>query len=204
MAPPPPPHSGDAGEEEADWIEAVVEQLRTAKRTASRIKKAKDAAAAKAAAAKSFGEAEEEEEGEGAEEQGDMEKVPEWVTQQLPDLLRLLEACRFLSNVSGVNKSFFGVGSCRLCVRLQCRRSPSRLYPCFVCCYAADATERSRAQESLPNAHGSHQASFFLRGVEKPDREGTSLASSWESLSREFDAVVYNVAIPLPPPHAHT
>ncbi|CAN0345472.1 unnamed protein product, partial [Hapterophycus canaliculatus] len=85
------------GEEEADWIEAVVEQLRTAKRTATRIAKAKDAVAAKDAAAKSFGEtggAAEGEDGGEAEEQ----EVPEWVTQQLPDLLRLLEACRLLSN----------------------------------------------------------------------------------------------------------
>lgn len=87
------------GEEEADWIEAVVEQLRTAKKAASSIAKARSAMAAKAGSSKGFG-ATGVGEGEGGGEEDNLRDVPEWVTQQLPDLLRLLEACRLLSNVS--------------------------------------------------------------------------------------------------------
>lgn len=72
-----------------------MEQLRTAKKTASAIAKAKNAMAATAGSSRGFGAT-----GEGAMEQ--LRDVPEWVTQQLPDLLRLLEACRLLSNVSDV------------------------------------------------------------------------------------------------------
>ena len=91
----------------------MVEQLRTAKKNASAIAKAKSALAAKAGSLKGFGAT-----GappppppgeEGKEEEKNLRDVPEWVIQQLPDLLRLLEACRLLSNVSSVDHGWPGL-----------------------------------------------------------------------------------------------
>lgn len=66
-----------------------MEQLRRAKKSASKITKTRSAMAAAAAAVG------------GDEDQPDgLGDVPEWIVQQLPDLLRLLEACRLLAHVS--------------------------------------------------------------------------------------------------------
>lgn len=92
----------------------MVEQLRTAKKNASAIAKAKSALAAKAGSLKGFGATGAPpppppgEEGK-EEEEKNLRDVPEWVIQQLPDLLRLLEACRLLSNVSSVDHGWPGL-----------------------------------------------------------------------------------------------
>ncbi|CAN0129726.1 unnamed protein product, partial [Ectocarpus sp. 4 AP-2014] len=91
------------GQEEADWIEAVLEHLRKAKKTASGIAKARNALTKnKAAAAAQQGAGDggfADRNGEEVEEAlKKLREVPEWVTQQLPNLLRLLEACRLLFN----------------------------------------------------------------------------------------------------------
>lgn len=96
----------------------MVEQLRTAKKTASAIAKAKTAMAAQAGLSKGFGGTGVQEREPGGEEDNcNLRDVPEWVTQQLPDLLRLLEACRLLSNVSDLGR---GRGSCFPCCMIDC------------------------------------------------------------------------------------
>lgn len=74
-----------------------MEQLRTAKKSASKINKARTALAAQTLSKSNSGLFEEAP--PVAEEDDGFGDIPEWVTQQLPDLLRLLEACRLLVHV---------------------------------------------------------------------------------------------------------
>lgn len=118
------------GEEESDWIEAVVAQLRNAKREAKKVTKAKAdvraieenrrsanvglmgdigseiSQAVPAGAGSGSGEV-----GDGGAGTADAEKeVPEWIVQQLPGLLDTLEACRHLVHVSWLNCGRVGRG----------------------------------------------------------------------------------------------
>lgn len=96
------------GEEEGDWVEAVVEQLRVAKKTAMKITKAKARKEEEEAKRKSgklvvlaenvaiWGDAAI---ADGDDEAAAEQEVPEWILQQLPGLLKLLESCRLLVHV---------------------------------------------------------------------------------------------------------
>lgn len=75
-----------------------MDQLRTAKKAVSKITKARAALSARLSRQASGGL----DGGVLAEEPGNdhLPDVPEWILQQLPGLLRLLEACRLLVHVS--------------------------------------------------------------------------------------------------------
>lgn len=71
-----------------------MEQLRAAKKAASRIAKAKAVISNTRSGSGNLDEVDQE-----------FQDVPEWIVQQLPDLLRLLEASRLLVHVSAVGAS---------------------------------------------------------------------------------------------------
>lgn len=120
------------GEEEGDWIEAVVGHLRRAKKKLAKRKKIEAKAAEETrknrrelsvrhtrfASATDGGEA-----GEGDPSPASP-NVPEWITKQLPGLLRMLEACRLLVHVSAPPVGYsYPDGHGKVCRRLVHERT---------------------------------------------------------------------------------